>query len=435
MNDNVTQKILEDLNTMFSHEWLQKIANETGLIKRERIIDPTIMFWTLVLGFGVRLQRSLASLKRLYENRSGRSICDSSWYDRFTPELVEFLHQCVIHGIRELAKNSQVKLGKKLQNFEDILIQDSTIIRLHKFLADKFPAARSRIVAAGIKVSVLVSAVANGPKSVALFGERVSEIKTLKIGSWVKDRILLIDLGFYKHHTFTRIVEYGGYFVSRWKKVADPTIISVTEGLSKDLQDKIVGKKLSEIIPILPKNGILDAIVEVTFKRRIYKGQQRQDTQSFRLVGVYNDESEKYHIYLTNIQADILGPEDIARLYGARWDIELLFKELKNKYAFDVIKTKNEQIIEALIWMGILTLLVSRRLHCFLRELKPDKPIIRFTQLRWSIVFAENASDLLTEILKFNGITRTFEIMLAVSSSQALDPHVNRKRFRSEWWA
>ncbi|MDO8871910.1 MAG: IS4 family transposase [Methanoregula sp.] len=435
MNENVTQKILEDLNSMFSHEWLQKIADETGLIKRERIINPTIMFWTLVLGFGVRLQRSLASLKRLYENRSGRSICDSSWYDRFTPELVEFLHQCVIHGIRELAKNSQVKLGKKLQNFEDILIQDSTIIRLHKFLADKFPAARSRIVAAGIKVSVLVSAVANGPKSVALFGERVSEIKTLKIGSWVKDRILLIDLGFYKHHTFTRIVEYGGYFVSRWKKVADPTIISVTGGLSKDLQDKIVGKKLSEIIPILPKNGILDAIVEVTFKRRIYKGQQRQDTQSFRLVGVYNDESEKYHIYLTNIQADILGPEDIARLYGARWDIELLFKELKNKYAFDVIKTKNEQIIEALIWTGILTLLVSRRLHCFLRELKPDKPIIRFTQLRWSIVFAENASDLLTEILKFNGITRTFELMLAVSSSQALDPHVNRKRFRSEWWA
>jgi len=58
----------------------------------------------------------------------------------------------------------------------------------------------------------------HGPKSVALFGERVSEIKTLKIGSWVKDRILLIDLGFYKHHTFTRIVENGEYFISRWKK-------------------------------------------------------------------------------------------------------------------------------------------------------------------------------------------------------------------------
>ena len=420
---------------MFSQEWLQKIANETGQIKRSRKIDPTIMFWALVLGFGVGSQRSLASLKRVYENKSGQSISDSSWYDRFSPELEKFLHQCVIRGIQELARNSQVKLGKKLKDFEDILIQDSTIIRLHKFLADKFPAARSRVVAAGIKVSVLVSVVANGPKSVALFGERVSEIKTLKIGSWVKDRILLIDLGFYKHHTFTRIVENGGYFVSRWKKIADPTIISVNGKHSKNLPGKIVGNKLIEIIPILPRNGILDAIVEVTFKRQMYKGQQRQDTQSFRLVGVYNEESKKYHIYLTNIQADTLGPEDIARLYGARWDIELLFKELKNQYTFDVLKTKNEQIIKALIWTGILTLIVSRRFHGLVKELNSDKPIARFTQQRWSKIFAENASDILTEILNFYGITRTFENILAVASSQALDPHVNRERFRTEWWA
>ena len=275
----------------------------------------------------------------------------------------------------------------------------------------------------------------HGPKSVALFGERVSEIKTLKIGSWVKDRILLIDLGFYKHHTFTRIVENGGYFISRWKKVANPTIISVTGGLSEDFQEKIVGKKLSDIIPRLPKNGILDAMVEVSFKRRIYKGQQKQDTQSFRLVGVYNEESEKYHIYLTNIQADALGPEDIARLYGAHWDIELLFKELKNKYAFDVLKTKNEQILKALIWTGILTLIVSRRLHGLVRALNPDQPIARFTQLRWSHIFAEYASDILNEILKFHGITRTFDNILAAVSSQAVDPHVNRERFRTEWWA
>jgi len=150
---------------------------------------------------------------------------------------------------------------------------------------------------------------------------------------------------------------------------------------------------------------------------------------------VYNEESEKYHIYLTNIPADILGPEDIARLYGARWDIELLFKELKNKYAFDVLKTKNEQIIKTLIWIGILTLIVSRKLHGLMRELTPDIPIVRFTQLRWSIIFAENASDILTAIFEFIGITRTLEQKFAVSASQAVDPHVNRKRFRSEWWA
>jgi len=77
------------------------------------------------------------------------------------------------------------------------------------------PATRSRKIAAGVKVSPLISAVADEPKRIALYGERMSNIKTLKIGSWVKDRILLMDLGFYKHQIFARISENGGFFVSR----------------------------------------------------------------------------------------------------------------------------------------------------------------------------------------------------------------------------
>jgi putative transposase len=37
-----------------------------------------------------------------------------------------------------------------------------------------------------------------------------------------------------------------------------------------------------------------------------------------------------------------LNAKDITKLYGARWDIELLFKELKSRYALDVIETKKE---------------------------------------------------------------------------------------------
>ena len=178
------------LRKMFPEEWLRKTARETGLIKRERKIDPTIIFWVLTLSFGVRLQRTLASLKRQYEKESKTKLSDSSWYYRFTPELVEFLHQCVIHGIEELAKEPGRNLSKKLERFKDVLIQDSTIVRLHSSLANKFPAVRARKVAAGVKVSVLVSAIANGPKTVALYSEKTAEIKTLKVGPWIKDLIL-----------------------------------------------------------------------------------------------------------------------------------------------------------------------------------------------------------------------------------------------------
>ena len=384
------------LRKMFPEEWLRGTARETGLIKRERKIDPTIMFWVLTLSFGVRLQRTLASLKRQYEKESKTKLSDSSWYYRFTPELVEFLHQCVIHGIEELAKEPGRNLNKKLDYFKDVLIQDSTIVRIHSSLANKFPAVRARKVAAGVKVSVLVSAIANGPKTVALYAEKTAEIKTLKIGPWIKDRILLVDLGFYKTQLFARVMENGGYFVSRIRKNMDPVIVYIEEGVPKTKREGFIGKTVNECIGQLPGKDI-DAIVKIAFKRRTYKGKQKNDEMKVRLVAVYNEEEEKYHIYITNIQKDVLNAKDIAKLYGARWDIELLFKELKSKYALDVLETKNVQVIEALIWTAMLTLIVSRRIYNLVRDSSsnPEK-MIRSTQLRWSTIFAENASNLLS---------------------------------------
>ncbi len=434
MDTEFKSSIENPLRKMFPEEWLRKTARETGLIKRERKIDPTIIFWVLTLSFGVRLQRTLASLKRQYEKEANTTLSDSSWYYRFTPELVEFLHQCVIHGIEELAKEPGRNLSKKLEHFKDVLIQDSTIVRLHSSLAEQFPAARTRTVAAGVKVSVLVSAIANGPKTVALYAEKTAEIKILKIGPWIKDRILLVDLGFYKTQLFARVAENGGYFVSRIRKNMDPVIVYIEEGAPKTKREGFIGKTVNECIEQLPGKDV-DAIVKIAFKRRAYKGKQKNDEMKVRLVAVYNVEEEKYHIYITNIQKDILNAKDIAKLYGARWDIELLFKELKSKYALDVLETKSVQVIEALIWTAILTLIVSRRIYNLVRNSSsnPEK-MVRYTQLRWSTIFAENASDLLTVILKDCGIERTFEIVMSVYNSQALDPHVNRERFRDEWF-
>ena len=106
------------LRKMFPEEWLRETARETYLIKRERKIDPTIMFWVLTLSFGVRLQRTLASLKRQYEKEANTKLSDSSWFYRFTPELVEFLHQCVIHGIENLLQNLKGIFAKNLNVFK-----------------------------------------------------------------------------------------------------------------------------------------------------------------------------------------------------------------------------------------------------------------------------------------------------------------------------
>lgn len=189
----------EELCKIYPPEWLRKTAKDTGLIKRERKIDPVIIFWVLALGYGVQLQRTLAALKRVYEKCSRKRMSDISWYDRFTPELIAFLKTCIIHGIEHISKEASRTLHQRLESFEDVLIQDSTIIRLHEKLAKKWPAARTKRLAAGVKVATLISAVANGPRNISIYAEKTNELKTLRIGPWTKNRILLIDLGFYKY--------------------------------------------------------------------------------------------------------------------------------------------------------------------------------------------------------------------------------------------
>lgn len=421
-----------ELNKLFSPEWLRKTAKETGLIKRERKIDPVLMFWVLVLGFGVQLQRTLASLHREYEERGSIDLSRSSFYERFSPELVRFLHACVVHGMENLAECYHHVLKENLSVFKDLLIQDSTVIRVHEKLARKWPAVRTRKVAAGVKVSVLVSAVADGVKRVAIYGERMSEIKTLKIGPWIKDRILLLDLGFYKHQVFTRIKENSGFFVSRLKGNADPFIVQIY-AICRGRGIDVTGKRVSEILPKL-KRKILDVEVEVSFRRRKYNGKTRGDTERFRLVAVYNEEEQKYHTYLTNISTEILNAKEIAQLYGARWHVELIFKELKSRYGIDILPTSNPEIVKALLWVGILTLLVSRKVYWIVCGNNLDKAV-RYTHLRWATIFAEKAHRLMDRILDYAGLHPDLIEYFKVYESQALDPNVNRTRLTDVWRA
>src|SRR5659263_678508 len=304
--------IEKDLCSFLPKDWLESAAKTSGMIKREREIEAFEMLWVLVFSFGAHLQRNLASMKRMYVKKTKKKLADSSWYDRFTPELAEFLRLCVAHVIEQLALEQNNVLNEKLTKFKDVFIQDSTIIRLHKSLAKKWPAARSKTVAAGVKVGMLVSAVANSPKSIGIYDETKNELKTLRIGSWIKDRILLIDLGFYKHQLFAKIKENGGYFVSRLKGSTDPLIIDVYNTCPGNSID-VKGKYLSEIISKL-KRQVLDVEVEISFKRPNYNGKSktRMDTERFRLIAVYNLDEENYHVYLTNISNDDLSPEDVA---------------------------------------------------------------------------------------------------------------------------
>ena len=53
-------------------------------------------------------------------------------------------------------------------------------------------------------------------------------------------------------------------------------------------------------------------------------------------------------------------PREIAALYRARWEVELLFRELKSQYSLEKIDTGKEHIMKIQIVAALLTTSVSR---------------------------------------------------------------------------
>ena len=432
------KKFYQMLNEMFSPEWLENTARDVGLIKRERKIDPVTLFWVLVLGFGVGFQRTLASLRRAYQTASAKKLAPSAFYDRFTPQLAAFFRECLAHGIADLTGQTSLALSEKLQGFKDIIVSDGTVIRLHEQLASQFPGTRGK---AELKIHAAVGITGN-TKSVSIYSGNTADVKTMRIGPWVKDNLLLFDLGYFKYEMFKRISENDGYFVSRMKASANPTIVSVLRTHRGNTID-LAGKKLKDVLPCL-KREVIDVEIEVSFKDASKKNgednfevyQPRGASKSkeyFRLVGVLDEDSQTYHLYLTNLSPDQLSAEDVALLYQARWSIELIFKELKSLYQLDVISSGAHDVVETLVLVAMLTLVVSHKILNFVRSCASPEERLRYTSLRWAELFYSTAFILLSGVLDLAGVKEDPFLLLCYYMEEGIDPNVTRERLLAPW--
>ena len=96
--------------------------------------------------------------------------------------------------------------------------------------------------------------------------------------------------------------------------------------------------------------------MEVTFQRRVYDGVRSWDTKRFRVVGVRDpDADDGYRLYITNLPAEEFTAEEIATLYRARWEVELLFRELKSRYSLGRFETQKAHIVRIQVLAALLT--------------------------------------------------------------------------------
>ena len=420
-------ELTRSLQEAFPRELLVELARKSRLVIRMRDFDPVIFFWALMETVIGGSGKSIAAVKVAYERLAKRPYDQSCFYDRVGSEaMVEFVRLCFAHACDEVFP--EASRPELLKRFTQALIQDSSLARLRDKLAGRLPGCATP---AALKINVIMNVGGGKPSKVQIAKGTKAEIKFMAINASLSGTLVMADLGYYCHQAFARIENNGGYFLFRLKDNANPTIVGsnlVHRGRALD----IVGKPIREVIVKLQR-GTLDLNVKVTVDLTgqpgpIPLGGHHPHDRHWRVVGLRDAETGEYHLYITNVPPELLTAEEVGLAYSQRWEVELLFKELKGCYDLGAWAVTREEAVLVQTYAVLVAWALSRKLRADLLgegALKdPRAASLAAPLLRFARILVHHIGDLISRMLANRRAPRH---LLALLRRQARDPNRGRR--------
>ncbi len=174
----------ERLTSLMPAASVRALAREVGLAKQARKVDLVPLRWSLVLGFGVGKERTIAAVRRALERAKSTTLAPSALHDRFTPELVRLL-QRVHESVHDQVTRPTGVARAYLAAFEDVVAIDAMVIRLHDLLAGAYRGCRTNHPKAALEMNVVMSAL-GAPGSDRISEERKNDGRPLIVGRRVE---------------------------------------------------------------------------------------------------------------------------------------------------------------------------------------------------------------------------------------------------------
>jgi hypothetical protein len=237
---------------------------------------------------------------------------------------------------------SLISDSRKIYDWENKLeIIDSSTISLFKDILNcvgRKPAnGKSK---GGIKVHTQINLQEKVPKLIWFSAATTHDKQFLKHLQLEKGKIAVFDKGYNDYRAFDNFTEQGIFFVTRLKSNA--SYESITENEIPDYLD----------------NGVLkDELIIVDVKEN---GKYLKTTK-LRRIAYWDEENCRCFEFITNLEGMNAG--HIALIYKKRWQIELLFKQLKQNFPLKFFLGDNENAIKIQIWCTLIVNLLLTVIH------------------------------------------------------------------------
>lgn len=338
---------------------INKIAVESGFVKRKPIkIKPLEMllgFFIISLTGG----NSLSTLATTLGLLSGCLISKQAIDKRINESFVIFLESVLA---KTLSNNIGLKHKKSLRSkFKRIMVQDSTNVQLDSRLAEYYPGSvnQSNKKFAILKIQAIFDLLT---EQFCQFSTSPYTKNDQKASSEILDFItagdlIIRDLGYFVLSVFKKIIQAGAFFLSRLRsdvviyELDGNTQIDLLKMLKKHGQldiDVLIGSK--EKLPV--RLVALPVSEKVAAERRRKLKKDRRNNPSKKLLALLG-----WNIFILNVDRKTLDVEQIEKLYGCRWRIEIIFKSWKSH--FNITNVPKASVIRVLSYIYAMLIFIT----------------------------------------------------------------------------
>lgn len=241
-------------------------------------------------------------------------------------EVFERVYYSLVHLYSSVLSDSQI-VGLSIKQ---LFAVDSTTIKLFSDIlkgVGRNPKGDGK-KKGGVKVHMLIDAKEGIAKFVRITAAKVHDSNFLKFINLPKNSFIVFDKAYNNYKMFADWTKRKLFFVTRMKDSA-----------------------VFKVLKVIQDNNVQTGIIKEELIRLEYKVGKKKKTVKLRRI-TFIDDASRLFVFITNnfkISAD-----EVALIYKNRWQIELLFKKLKQNFQLRYFLGDSENAIKIQIWVTLI---------------------------------------------------------------------------------
>ena len=333
---------------------------------------------------------------------SKKTVSKQGVFDRIGENTVMFSKQLLEEVLsKQFTKNYASILFDK---FNDVLLQDSTTLRLPKILSSIFKgnhANGEQKAVARIQSVFNIKKMAFSYFSLGSFTENDQSASSSILPILKQGDLVIRDMGYFAIDAYKKIIAAKAHFLSRLKygvTISDESgkVISLKKLLSqKNGIDKWVYIGIKNRLKV---RLIMIPLPKVVAAEKIRKAKNHKDAR-------FNHSKEyyqwlKFNIYVTSVEDDVWNTTDVGMAYKVRWQIEIIFKCWKSGFSLQNVLhdgCTNEKRVKVIIYLMLVFMcLVMKKIYVDYKNRIERNTTKIISLIKLSIMVNNNIKEILT---------------------------------------